>query len=57
MKTFAALLALTIAAAVLSGCGGSPMSVESRTGASRELTLEDKMKIKRQIVRSRASGR
>jgi len=33
------------------------MSVESRTGASRELTLEDKMKIKRQIVRSRASGR
>ncbi|HEU4987224.1 MAG TPA: hypothetical protein VFT89_09185 [Rhizobiaceae bacterium] len=58
MKTFAAFLILTIAAAALSGCGGSPMTVESRTVSDqpRQLTLEDQMKIKRQFARSRASG-
>lgn len=41
----------------LSGCGGYPMTVESRTGAeSRELTIQDRIRINRNYSRSRASG-
>lgn len=55
MRIVCAIFAVLIAAATLAACGGSPMSVESRTGAEqpRELSPEERMHIKRQERRSR----
>lgn len=57
MKTSRPFLAIAIvlAAAGLSGCGGYPMTVESRTVANtpQQPTYEQQMRIRKQFTRSR----